>query len=361
MAKEIGSKASSLMERLLKNSTIKKTEPLLESSLLNEQERVSTSIPMINYALGGTFNGGIGSGITTIAGPSRHFKTSFGLVMVAAYLKKYPDAVCYFYNNEFGAKKTYFEQYGVDTSRVIHAPFEDLEKLKFDITTQLEELSDKDKVIFFIDSIGNAASIKEIDDALAGKSAADMTRAKQIKSILRIITPKLYIKNIPLILIAHVYKTQEMFSKDVVSGGDAMIYNPDAVWIIGKNQLKEKDEITGSKFIIRVNKSRYVKERAQFPITVRWGEGIAKWSGFEEVAEQLNVIIPSKIGRSAAYTYNSIDGKDYQVLASDIDSDDDFWNRIINETDLTYRMESLYNIGAISKEKLSFSIEEDID
>jgi hypothetical protein len=140
-----------------------------------------------------------------------------------------------------------------------------------------------------------------------------------------------------------------------------MIYNPDAVWIIGKNQLKEKDEITGSKFIIRVNKSRYVKERSQFPITVRWGEGIAKWSGFEDVAEQLNVITASKIGRSAAYTYNSIDGNDYQVLASEIDSDDVFWNRVISETDLTYRMESLYNIGAISKERISFAPDEDID
>ncbi len=36
-------------------------------------------------------------------------------------------------------------------------------------------------VIIVVDSVGNLASKKEVDDALEGKSVADMTRAKQMK------------------------------------------------------------------------------------------------------------------------------------------------------------------------------------
>jgi hypothetical protein len=48
---------------------------------------------------------------------------------------------------------------------------------------------------------------------------ADMTRAKQIKSLFRMVTPHLTMKDIPMIVVNHTYKTMEMFAKDVVGGG----------------------------------------------------------------------------------------------------------------------------------------------
>jgi RecA/RadA recombinase len=355
----INSKASSLMERIMKTSTVKQTERLLDSVVLQEKPQVATHIPMINLALGGRANGGISAGITTIAGPSRHFKTSFALVMVAAFLNNDPEAVCLFLDNEFGAKKSYFEQYGVDTSRVIHIPFEDIEQLTFETMNQLKELTIKDKVIILTDSIGNASSKKEVENALSEKSSTDMTRAKSLKGYFRMVTPILNIKDIPMICINHTYKTLELYAKDVVGGGTGIMYSSNTVWIIGKNQLKEKDEVTGSKFIIRVEKSRSVKERSQFPITVRWNSGIAKWSGFEDVAEQLNIIQPCKIGKSGGYQFETISGNIIQVLASEIDSADHFWEAVIKDTDLLERMESLYRIGAPTLDSLSFDVEKE--
>lgn len=350
---KVTNKASSLLETLKKNSIIKKTELLSESDILKDQETATTKVPIINLAWQGTFDGGIGPGLTTIAGPSRHFKTSFGLVGVAAYLDKYPDAVCLFYNNEFGAKNTYFVQYGVDIERVIHVPFEDLEQLTSDLTNQLVNLPEGAKVIVFVDSIGNAASIKEINDALEEKGAADMTRAKKLKSLFRIVTPRLYMKKIPMICINHSYKTMELYSKDIVGGGTGIMYSSDTVWIIGKNQLKENEEITGSKFIIKIEKSRYVKEKSQFPITVRWGTGIAKWSGMDEIAEKLGLITKGRLGRSGAYLYESISKGQIGSKLTDIDSDDAFWETILEETDLKDQLEAAYKIGG-SLEKLEF-------
>lgn len=338
-------KANSLLEKLKKNSANKRVELLSESVILVEKETAPTPCPMINVALQGHIDGGIGAGITTIAGPSKHFKTSFGLVMVAGFLDKYEDGVCLFYNNEFGAKKSYFEAYGVDTSRVIHTPFANIEELKFDIMRQLKELDEKENVIIIIDSIGNAASVKEVEDALAEKSAADMTRAKQLKSLTRMITPELYLKNIPLIAINHTYQTQEMFSKTVVGGGQGILYASDSVFVVGKNQLKEADEITGSKFILTIEKSRFVKERSKLPITVRWDSGIAKWSGFEDLAEEWGIIAKCRVSRSLGYEYDSISKGKLTVKATDIDTADEFWETIIKETDIKERIEGEFKIG----------------
>lgn len=211
--------ATSLMDRVRKASTIKISSILDDSELFNDVDETATEVPALNIALSGSIDGGLKSGILTIAGPSRHFKSMYGLILASAYLKKHKEAVLLFYDSEFGSPKEYFSSVGIDPKRVIHTPVTDLEELKFDIMQQLQAINRGDKLFIMIDSIGNLASKKEVDDAEAGKSVGDMTRAKFLKGFYRIITPHLRIKDIPLVQIAHIYMTQDMFPKAVVSGG----------------------------------------------------------------------------------------------------------------------------------------------
>ena len=127
----------SVMDKLKKNSKLKNTEVLSESKFFNEKDMTPTDSPMINVALSGSVEGGLASGLTVLAGPSKHFKTSFALIMAAAYLKKHKDAVMLFYDSEFGSPQAYFEQFEVDTSRVLHTPITNVEELKFDMIGQL--------------------------------------------------------------------------------------------------------------------------------------------------------------------------------------------------------------------------------
>lgn len=209
----------SVLERLKKNSTIKETDILEDSEFFQPKDYVTTSIPMLNVALSGSLTGGFASGLGLICGPSKHFKTLFCLLLAQAYLKKYPDGVMLFYDSEFGSPQAYFESLGIDTNRVIHTPITNIEELKHDLMNQLAGIEKKDRVIVVIDSVGNLASKKEVDDALEGKSVADMTRAKQLKSLFRMVTPILTIKDIPMMVVNHVYQTLEMFSTAKVSGG----------------------------------------------------------------------------------------------------------------------------------------------
>ena len=267
------------MDKLKKNSKVKESSILSESKFFTEKDMVATDVPMMNVALSGSVDGGLAPGLTVLAGPSKHFKTSFGLIMAAAYLKKYKDAVLLFYDSEFGSPQSYFEQYDIDTERVLHTPVTNVEELKFDLIGQLEELDRKDKVVVMIDSVGNLASKKELEDAINEKSVADMSRAKALKGLFRMTTPYLNMKDIPLIAVNHTYMEIGMFPKAVVSGGTGIYYSADNIWILGRRQNKQGTEVTGYDFVINVEKSRYVKEKSKIPISVSWGGGVERYSG----------------------------------------------------------------------------------
>jgi len=274
----------SLLEKLKKNTTIKDSEILSKSKFFTEKDMVSTSVPMVNVALSGHLDGGLTPGLTMWAGPSKHFKTAFSLLMAKSYMDKYPEAILLFYDSEFGTPVKYFETFSIDMNRVLHTPITDIEQLKFDIMQQLQEVQRGDKLIIVLDSIGNLASKKEVEDALEQKSVADMSRAKQVKSLFRMVTPHLNLKDIPMVVVNHTYKEIGMFPKDIVGGGTGSYYSADNIYIIGRQQEKDGTEITGYNFIINVEKSRYVREKSKIPVTVSFEGGIQKYSGLLDVA-----------------------------------------------------------------------------
>jgi hypothetical protein len=209
-------------------------------------------------------------------------------------------------------------------NRVLHIPIKNVEELKFDIVTQLEAISPEDKVFIMIDSIGNLASKKEVDDARDSKSVADMTRAKQMKSLFRMTTPYLILNDIPLVAVNHTYETQEMFSKQVVSGGTGIVYSSNTIWIIGRRQNKVGTEIKGYDFIINIEKSRFVREKSKIPISVSWEGGIQKYSGLLEVAMDGGFVTKPKIGW---YTRPNIDvDKNYREKDT---MNEEFWDPVL--------------------------------
>ena len=77
---------SSIMDKIKKNSKLKATEIISESKFFTDKDMIPTNVPMINVALSGSFDGGLAPGLTVLAGPSKHFKTSFALLIASAYL-----------------------------------------------------------------------------------------------------------------------------------------------------------------------------------------------------------------------------------------------------------------------------------
>jgi len=334
----------SVMDKLKKNSKLKNTEVLSESKFFNNKEKVSTSVPMINVALSGSVDGGLTPGLTVLAGPSKHFKTSFTLLIAAAYLNKYPDAIMLFYDSEFGSPASYFEQFDIDTARVLHTPITNVEELKFDLIGQLEGLDRKDRVIVVIDSIGNLASKKEMEDAINEKSVADMSRAKALKGLFRMCTPYLAMKDIPMIAVNHTYKEIGLFPKDIVSGGTGIYYSANNIWILGRRQNKKGTEIQGYDFVINVEKSRFVKEKSKIPISVSWEGGVAAWSGLLEVAMAGGYVVKPSNGWYSAVNMSTGEVSDKKVREAGT-LEESFWKPIFDTTDFAEFIKKQYTIG----------------
>ena len=335
----------SLKDKLIKNSTIDYTSTLTESKIYNKKDMIQTSVPMINVALGGSIDGGLTPGLTMIAGQSKHFKTGFSLLLASAFLKKYEDGVVLFYDSEFGTPQSYFETFGIDLDSVIHTPITDVEELKHDIMKQLKDIEREDKVFILVDSIGNLASKKEVEDALDGKSVADMTRAKQLKSLFRMVTPHLSLKDIPMAVVNHTYKEIGMFPKDIVGGGTGSYYSADNIWIIGRQQDKDGSEIAGYHFIINIEKSRYVKEKSKIPITISWEGGINKWSGLFDVALEGEYIVKPKNVWYALVDRETGEIQEPNMRAKDIVNNKELWMKMFKETDFPQYIQKKYKVG----------------
>lgn len=336
---------SSLLEKLQNSGSIKGASVLSESAFFNAKDVIPTDLPILNIAFSGSVDGGMVPGLTILAGLSKSFKTLLGLYCMKAYFNKYPDAIALLYDSEFGITPEYLETNGIDPTRVLHIPIEHVEQLKFDVVKRLEQIKRGDHVFILVDSLGSLASKKEVDDANDEKSVADMSRAKAIRSLLRIITPHLTMKDLPCIVINHVYQEIGMFPKTVIPGGTAVTYSANQIFVIGKAQEKEGTELAGYKFTINIEKSRFVREKAKLPFTVLYEKGILKWSSLFDLAIESGHIVKANQG-----WYNLIDMETGEVIepkrrAKDIEGDDKFFVQLIKDEEFKKYVESKFKLS----------------
>ena len=300
---------SALVSKIIGRSSLKFIDTLDESVVFNNKDTIRTPVPALNIALGGDLFTGFQSGLTILAGPSKHYKSMLGLRIVSAFLKKYEDAACLFIDSEFGITPAYLKANGVDPTRVVHAPVEHIEQMKFEAVNQLNELAREDKLIIFVDSLGNCPSKKELNDALEEKEKVDMSRAKSIKSLFRMVTPLLNIKDVPMTVINHVYEEQGLFPKMIMSGGSGPYLSADTIFFISRSQEKEGTDVVGYNFNLRVEKSRFTKEKSVIPINVTWEGGLNAFSGLFNMAKECGIIAEESKG-----WYNLVDISTGEVL-----------------------------------------------
>ncbi len=327
-----------LLDRMAKIGTTSSAKVLSESPFFNQKDFISTDIPALNIALSGGLDGGITPGLLIIAGPSKHFKSMLALYMVRAYLNQYKDAICIYYDSEFGTTPQYFESLGIDTKRILHVPLEHIEQWKFDMVKKLEQIKKGDKVIFFLDSLGSLASKKEIDDATDERSVADMTRAKAIRSCLRIIYPHLIMKDLPMFAVNHVYdQIGALYPQKVMGGGTSIMYNSSTVWFMGKQQDKNGKDLVGFNFSITNEKSRFVKEKAKINLEVSFEHGISRYSGLLDIAlETGHVLKPS----NGWYTHKD----DVKKFRTDDTNTELFWKRILEDVTFQDAVKQKYQL-----------------
>jgi RecA/RadA recombinase len=353
----------SLIDKLLKAGSAQGASLLSESDFFLNKDFIQTPLPILNIAFSGKVDGGLTTGLTIMAGESKTFKSALSLYCMKAYLDKYPEAIGILYDSEFGITNDYIKSFGLDPTRIIHIPVEHIEHLKFDFVKKLEEIKKGDKVFFLVDSIGQISSKKEVEDAADEKSVADMTRAKAIRSLLRLITIQLTLKDIPCIMINHVYQSiGGMFPTTVLPGGTAVTYSANQIFVITKAQEKDGTDLSGWKFTLGVFKSRFVKEKSRLPFTVMYEDGIQKYSGMLDLAKEANLI-----SQSGAW-YNVVDPEtgelsEKKYRGSQLETDE-ILGEIIKMDKFKSYVESKYTLSGINLNKSleeEFSIDDEAE
>jgi archaellum biogenesis ATPase FlaH len=195
--------------------TMSKKEIISIEDFEKEKSFISTGVYILDALLSKSIlHGGISNNrITLLAGPKQTGK-SFLSLNIARNAQKLGYNIIWI-DTEFSIEKSDFDMYGIDTSdsnKFMLIRTNIVEKIKMFMTSMLDDMTklkekgmDVSKTIFFLDSIGMLSSEKEKADTLKLDIKQDMTRAKQIKSLVRLITNDLGFLGIPLVATNHIY------------------------------------------------------------------------------------------------------------------------------------------------------------
>jgi len=257
------------------------------SSFSEVTEWIDTGNYHLNACVSGSLFGGWPNNRScSIAGPSGTGKTYLILNSIARAIDMGYSVI--FYDSEAAVDRELMKKFGIDTNKVNYQPCNTVQDFRQSVTTitsKMQEVKraggETPKVMIILDSAGNLATAKEIDDAKTGSEKSDMTRSKILKSIFRIIMTPLADLKIPFIFTNHTYQTQSFISQTVAGGGTGPEYAASIVLFLGKAQLKEGGEKTGIIVTAKPNKNRFAKPHP-IKFHLHFTEGMNRYVGLEQ-------------------------------------------------------------------------------
>ena len=238
------------------------------------------------------FNGIPANRIVIFAGPPSAGKTYLTLTVLKSFLLNHPENVVLYYDTENAIETRQLKSMDIATDRFYHIPIKTLEDFKLQSSTILSEIrkdreSKKDNessgnVYIVLDSLGMAASSKEIEDSLDGKNKADMgVRGKLIRSIFRILTLELGLLQIPMICTTHTYESLTPYKPTGLSGGLGPQFSGSIVieLTVKKDYNKLTKNVNGIIITSNLRKSRLSKQNTKVQLKLSYGGGLDKYYG----------------------------------------------------------------------------------
>ena len=324
---------------------------LEDSSISTPSDWIDTGSKALNAIISGSLHKGIPVGrITGFAGPSGAGKTLIINKILANAQKKGYIAVIW--DSEVAVDKQTALNVGMDLKKTKYYPVETIEECRNQISTFLDNViasSDPNlKFIISIDSLGNLASSKEIEDARKGKDAADVgQRAKATKSMMRSITYKAAKAGVPILFSNHIYEGMEMFPSLIKNqaGGKGPIYLASVLVqlaIRNEKMTENPDEksiaiannVSGVTMSAMTVKNRIVPPFLKTELYLNFKSGLDVNTGLFDIALALGVIQQA--------------GKTYQVngesvgYRKNIEKDAAFWEKLGPELEEKLHKELCY-------------------
>ena len=261
---------------------------------IDETERYLDSGSYIfNALISGSLNGGFSANkITAIAGESSTGKTFFSLAVVRNFLETNPDGIVIYYDTESAITRTLLDERDIDTNRVVVFNVVTIEEFRTKALQVLDkyqktEESDRQPMMFVLDSLGMLSTEKEVSDALAEKNVRDMTKSQLVKGAFRMLTLKLGQADVPLIVTNHTYDVIGSYvpTKEM-GGGSGLKYAASTIIYLSKKKEKDGKEVIGNIIKAKTAKSRLSKENQDVDIRLFYdSRGLDRYYGLLELGE----------------------------------------------------------------------------
>lgn len=260
-----------------------------ESNFSEVTEWIHTGNYHLNACVSGSLFGGWPNNRScSIAGPSGTGKTFLTLNSVREAINMGYNII--YYDSEAAVDKEQMIKFGIDISKVNYQPINTVQEFRTSITTITHKMQDIKrsggeipKIMIILDSAGNLATQKEIDDAASGSEKSDMTRSKILKSIFRIIMTPLADLKIPFIFTNHTYQSQSFIPMQIAGGGTGPEYAASIVLMLNKAQLKDGADKVGIIVTAKPSKNRFAKP-TPIKFHLNFSEGMNPYVGLEQYA-----------------------------------------------------------------------------
>lgn len=294
---------------------------LNDSALSFVDDYIDTGSYALNIIISGdAFKGAPRGRILGLAGPSQAGKSLFVKQILGNAQKKGYTAVIWDTENAIDGAGS--EGLGLDPAKTKYYPVETVEQCKNQVSTFLDRVIAANeelraagkpelKVIIAIDSLANLASAKELADIEKGSEAMDMgTRAKALKSMMRVLTFKAAKAKVPIIVTNHIYDNPGELRPSMVkqqSGGKGLVYLASILVQLSMTTEKSADDeggddeegspmiaianrVNGVKLRALTTKNRFVPPYLETRIYLNFRTGLSKYAGLFEMGTAFNVI-----------------------------------------------------------------------
>ena len=281
---------------------------LSESGLSTVTDYIDTGCMVLNSVISGSLYGGVPKGrISGFSGPSMTGKTYIiNKILGNAQRAGYIPVV---FDTEIAVDEKSASGVGLDPEKTKYVPVNTVGECRnqiFALLDGIEQNNLQGKFIISIDSLGNLAADKEVEDAEKGKAAMDMgLRAKALKSMMRILTYKAARSGTTILFSNHTYDDPGAMFPTLVknqSGGKGPVYLASVlVQLACRNEkqdsgnqddemLPEANKFSGATLRALTVKNRFIPPFLECEMYLNFKTGLDKYSGLKDLAVNHGVI-----------------------------------------------------------------------
>lgn len=220
-------------------------EILSQSATAVIDDYINTGSYILNAALTGSLFKGVPSGrVLCLAGLPGSGKSFLAISICREAQKKGYTPI--YMDSEGAIDKDFVERLGCDPSKMLIKQVTTISEVSSFMANLLKKINEQPKasrprVIFVLDSLGNLTSTKELNDVIDATGKRDMTKAQDVKALFRTNATALAKAQAPFIVTSHIYMTQDLFAKAVVSGGSGIAFNASITLLLSTAKLDDKE------------------------------------------------------------------------------------------------------------------------